>query len=190
MAPLESPPSQVLDVGCGTYASWILSAAKWPGWHETRFVGLDIAPVLVPASMVAADSAARISFVQRDFLQPLPFHDGQFSYIRCGHISAGIPGKAALEFPENVQRLILSIRLHRAGLGSSGRGTAPLSRSGRNLGDCRNGATPYPATSASTSSRVGLAASPAQSRFSLAGSRHPRDEQHAKHQDVSVDLAA
>lgn len=46
--PMPPIPTRVLDLGCGVYAPWILEMARFPGWQHTRFVGLDIAPVLLP----------------------------------------------------------------------------------------------------------------------------------------------
>ncbi|TKA56709.1 hypothetical protein B0A53_01904 [Rhodotorula sp. CCFEE 5036] len=96
-ANLETTPTRVLDVGCGVYGQWILAAAQAPGWEATRFVGLDLAPVLVPASMLPAAVRSRVVFVQHDVLQPLPFQDGQFDYIRCCGVTAGVPGPSLVQ---------------------------------------------------------------------------------------------
>lgn len=92
IANFDTPPKRVLDVGCGVYGQWILAAAPTVGWEATRFVGLDLAPVLVPFSTLPHGLCARVQFVQHDFFQPLPFPDDAFDYIRCGGVAADIPG--------------------------------------------------------------------------------------------------
>ena len=101
-ANLETTPTRVLDVGCGVYGQWILAAAQAPGWEATRFVGLDLAPVLVPASMLPAAVRSRVVFVQHDVLQPLPFQDGQFDYIRCCGVTAGVPGPSLVQHSQRL----------------------------------------------------------------------------------------
>lgn len=118
--PLPPPPKHVLDLGCGTYASWIVEMSQLAGWEQTRFVGLDIAPVLLPirkplrrnlsfhnsfpffgglafrVDFISTDhlpsqQAQRMSFVQANFLNTLPFEDGTFDYVRIADIALGVP---------------------------------------------------------------------------------------------------
>ncbi|GAA5977555.1 hypothetical protein JCM10908_005016 [Rhodotorula pacifica] len=91
IAKFASAPKRVLDLGCGLYAQWILATARTSGWETTRFVGLDLAPVLVPPSLLPDDMRTRVTFVQHDFLDPLPFFEGEFDYIRCCRVASGIP---------------------------------------------------------------------------------------------------
>ena len=79
-------PQHVLDVGCGIGATWTLAAAQWPPWSETRFVGLDAAPVGVDLSLLPRSIADRLSFYQLSYLDPWPFKDGAFDLIRLGFL--------------------------------------------------------------------------------------------------------
>lgn len=101
-------PRRVLDLGCGITAGWCLSMLREKGWEGTQFVGefcsssrrreltrragLDVAPVLVPMSMLPYDQSSRLSFVQHNILQRLPFEDAKFDYVRVGNIGMDVPG--------------------------------------------------------------------------------------------------
>lgn len=135
VANLESTPERVLDIGCGVYGQWILAAAQAPGWEATRFVGLDLAPVLVPTSMLPAEVRSRVVFVQHDFLRPLPFHDGQFDYIRTCGVTAGVPGPSLVSCTVSDSTWRVSYcstktnaALHRTELGPSDRGAQAMPR--------------------------------------------------------------
>lgn len=86
-------PQRVLDVGCGVAAEWILTTAQLAGWERTQFVGLDLAPVLVPRSMLPPAVANRTTFMQHDAIKALPLRDGEFDLIRCAGMTVGIPGE-------------------------------------------------------------------------------------------------
>lgn len=85
----KTPPTRVLDLGCGT-GSWILSSAKV--WKDCRFVGLDIVPLHPDLQQIGSpDLAARITWVQANFLEKLPFPDEEFDYVHIKRISLGVP---------------------------------------------------------------------------------------------------
>lgn len=88
--------------------------ASQPGWEGTQFVGepwtlrfvsnlsvltrpptgLDIAPAeLLPANLLPYELATRLSYVQADFLEPLPFDEGQFEFVRIANVGLGVPGE-------------------------------------------------------------------------------------------------
>ncbi|GAA5860653.1 hypothetical protein JCM3774_006241 [Rhodotorula dairenensis] len=90
-AKLDPAPKRALDIGCGVYAQWILAAAQTVGWEATRFVGLDLAPVLVPLATLPPEIRSRVLFIQQDFLHTLRFSDGAFDYIRCSGVADYIP---------------------------------------------------------------------------------------------------
>ncbi|KIY43978.1 hypothetical protein FISHEDRAFT_52130 [Fistulina hepatica ATCC 64428] len=86
------PPQSVLDLGCGC-GYWIFEAAK--RWKNTRFVGFDMndmQPKLTGEHMRHhQDLASRIEWVHGDFLEPLPFLDESFDYVRIMDIGLGVP---------------------------------------------------------------------------------------------------
>ncbi|PFH46520.1 hypothetical protein AMATHDRAFT_69619 [Amanita thiersii Skay4041] len=85
----QSPPIRALDLGCGT-GSWILNAAKV--WKDCQFVGLDIVPLHPDLQQIGLpDLAARITWVQANFLEKLPFPDDEFDYVHVKRISLGVP---------------------------------------------------------------------------------------------------
>ncbi|KAI5122767.1 hypothetical protein M0805_009849 [Coniferiporia weirii] len=86
---LESHPNRVLDLGCGG-GMWILAAAQQ--WTSTTFVGFDIhtrQPNLSRA--LQPDLARRVQWVHGNFLEPLPFADGEFDLARMQNIGLGVP---------------------------------------------------------------------------------------------------
>lgn len=44
---------------------------------------------------------ARVSFVKHNFLEPLPFFDGEFDYVRVACVNSGMPGKQEPSLPGN-----------------------------------------------------------------------------------------
>ena len=92
------------------------SAAQWP---TTHFVGLDVAPVLLPLSRFPACLTARLRFVQHDFLS-LPFpsglvaapglsacaSEGLFDLIRLSHVGFGVPEEAWQDLLDECARLL------------------------------------------------------------------------------------
>ncbi|KAJ3759903.1 hypothetical protein EV360DRAFT_40921, partial [Lentinula raphanica] len=85
----DVPPTKVLDVGCGT-GSWILDCARV--WRNCHFVGLDIVPVQPDLQQVgSADLAHRVTWVQGNFLEGLPFPNEEFDFVHIKRISLGVP---------------------------------------------------------------------------------------------------
>jgi len=98
VARFDSKPSRVLDVACGVHAHWIVSTAQQPGWEHTRFVGLDLAPSLVPLAMLPETVRSRVAFVEGNLLAGLPFFDGEFDFVRVGCVNSAIPGASPRTF--------------------------------------------------------------------------------------------
>ncbi|KAH9889995.1 hypothetical protein C8Q73DRAFT_147103 [Cubamyces lactineus] len=85
----DSPPSRVLDLGCGT-GTWILDAAR--EWKDSYFVGLDVVPLHPDLIQVGSfDLASRITWVQANFLERLPFPNEEFDYVRLVRVARGVP---------------------------------------------------------------------------------------------------
>ncbi|KAH8104809.1 hypothetical protein BXZ70DRAFT_618872 [Cristinia sonorae] len=85
----EEPPLRVLDLGCGV-GTWILDSARI--WKDTSFVGLDIVPLHPDLQLVGSSQlASRITWVQGNFLEPLPFQDEEFDYVHIKRIARGVP---------------------------------------------------------------------------------------------------
>ncbi|KZV65309.1 hypothetical protein PENSPDRAFT_737815 [Peniophora sp. CONT] len=81
----DSPPTKVLDLGCGTGA-WILECAKV--WRETEFVGLDLVP-LHPD--VRGELGSRIRWIQDNALDGLPFPNDEFDFVHVKRLARGVP---------------------------------------------------------------------------------------------------
>ncbi|KIM89115.1 hypothetical protein PILCRDRAFT_212537 [Piloderma croceum F 1598] len=85
----ETPPTKVLDLGCGT-GSWILECAK--RWKQCHFVGLDLVPLQPDLKRVGSSSmASRITWVQANFLECLPFPNEEFDFVHIKRIARGVP---------------------------------------------------------------------------------------------------
>lgn len=181
-ANLEPTPTRVLDIGCGVYGQWILAAAQVPGWEATRFVGLDLAPVLVPTSMLPAEVRSRVDFVQHDFLQRLPFHDGQFDYIRTCGVTAGVPGPSLVSCTVSDSTLAstapqrLTQLLHRTELGPSYRGAQAMPRTWRYTRDCRHAVSADSSASFARRIRYDLGEASLERQLARRTTRHPRHE--------------
>lgn len=98
---LQAPPTKVLDLGCGT-GYWIIKAAHL--WTQTEFVGFDLVPIQPDLERVTSRSGSstikdhadlrlheRIRWVHGNFLEKLPFPDGEFDFVRCRKIARGVP---------------------------------------------------------------------------------------------------
>ncbi|GAA5969762.1 hypothetical protein JCM11641_008034 [Rhodosporidiobolus odoratus] len=81
----QTPPQRVLDIGCGPCPHWILKMGN--AWKNTAFVGLDAAPTAVTTGILPPDLESRLSLVQHDFRQSLPFVDGEFDFVRIGFVN-------------------------------------------------------------------------------------------------------
>ncbi|KAI0755235.1 hypothetical protein C8Q80DRAFT_1094329 [Daedaleopsis nitida] len=85
----ETPPARVLDLGCGT-GTWILNAAR--DWKDSCFVGVDVVPLHPDLLQVGCfDLASRITWVQANFLERLPFPNEEFDYVRLVRVARGVP---------------------------------------------------------------------------------------------------
>ncbi|KAG6330823.1 hypothetical protein ID866_8266 [Astraeus odoratus] len=90
-------PKRVLDVGCGP-GTWILECAR--AWKvclfslasvNSTFVGLDIVPIQPDPSHLPPDLSKRVKWVRANFLERLPFPDGEFDFIHIKRIARGVP---------------------------------------------------------------------------------------------------
>ncbi|KAL0580636.1 hypothetical protein V5O48_001366 [Marasmius crinis-equi] len=85
----DEPPTRVLDIGCGT-GSWILDCARV--WRRCHFVGLDVVPLHPDLIQVGSlDLAQRITWVQHNFLEGLPFPNEEFDFVHIKRIARGVP---------------------------------------------------------------------------------------------------
>ncbi|PPR04105.1 hypothetical protein CVT24_010678 [Panaeolus cyanescens] len=85
----ETPPTKVLELGCGT-GTWVLQCARQ--WKDTHFVGLDIVPLQPNLQNVGSlDLASRITWVQHNFLEGLPFPNEEFDFVHIKRIALGVP---------------------------------------------------------------------------------------------------
>ncbi|KAH7878089.1 uncharacterized protein C8R40DRAFT_1168134 [Lentinula edodes] len=85
----ENPPTKVLDIGCGT-GSWILDCARI--WRTCHFVGMDLVPIQPDLQQVgSSDLAHRVTWIQGNFLESLPFPNEEFDFVHIKRISLGVP---------------------------------------------------------------------------------------------------
>ncbi|ESK90438.1 hypothetical protein Moror_13607 [Moniliophthora roreri MCA 2997] len=85
----KTPPTKVLEIGCGT-GSWILDCAR--AWKNCHFVGLDLVPLHPDLIQVGSmDMAQRITWVQDNFLDGLPFPNEEFDFVHIKRIALGVP---------------------------------------------------------------------------------------------------
>ncbi|KAI8147548.1 S-adenosyl-L-methionine-dependent methyltransferase [Fennellomyces sp. T-0311] len=78
--------TNVLDSGCGP-GTWILDMYK--EYPQSTFYGIDLSPVF-PTGNNAAD-LANCKFSCHNVLEPLPFPDNHFGFIRQQFLVGGIP---------------------------------------------------------------------------------------------------
>ncbi|KAH9933217.1 uncharacterized protein BXZ73DRAFT_46467, partial [Epithele typhae] len=91
MHTFETSPARVLigTRGEGT-GTWILHAAR--EWKDSHFVGLDVVPLHPDLLQIGSfDLAARITWVQANFLERLPFPNEEFDYVRVVRVGRGVP---------------------------------------------------------------------------------------------------
>ncbi|KAF7288545.1 Methyltransf-25 domain-containing protein [Mycena chlorophos] len=82
----STPPTRVLDIGCGT-GTWILNCGKQ--WRNCQFVGLDVVPL--HPNLGSSELASRITWVQANFLEGLPFPNDEFDFVHIKRIALGVP---------------------------------------------------------------------------------------------------
>ncbi|KAJ7069768.1 hypothetical protein C8F01DRAFT_1113905 [Mycena amicta] len=80
------PPARVLDIGCGT-GTWILNCGN--AWRNSHFVGLDLVPL--HPNLGTSGLASRITWVQANFLEGLPFPNDEFDFVHIKRIALGVP---------------------------------------------------------------------------------------------------
>lgn len=85
----DTPPTRVLDLGCGS-GYWILECAKQ--WRNCEFVGLDLVPLHPDLSLLrSSDLGSRITWVQANCLDGLPFPNEEFDFVHIKRLAHGIP---------------------------------------------------------------------------------------------------
>ncbi|OCH95373.1 hypothetical protein OBBRIDRAFT_883930 [Obba rivulosa] len=104
----QSPPIKILDLGCGA-GFWVIEAAK--AWPYSTFVGFDILrvqPDLSKSEVAAAsgDISPRVTWIRGNFLERLPFPDGQFDFVRICCIGLGVPENEWPHLLEEVARVM------------------------------------------------------------------------------------
>lgn len=86
-------------------SAWVLDAAHQ--WPNTEFVGLDVVPIQPKLDRGLDPSIhARIRWVTSNFLQPLPFPDGSFDFVRGVNIARGVPESKWTFLFEEVARVL------------------------------------------------------------------------------------
>ncbi|KAF9451871.1 hypothetical protein P691DRAFT_806248 [Macrolepiota fuliginosa MF-IS2] len=100
-----SPPSFVLDLGCGT-GWWIMHMAQ--RWPNTSFVGFDLAEIQPSLREYQHfdDIADRVSWVNGNFLDVFPFPDDHFDYVRVCRAGLAIPEDEWQWFLEQAWRVM------------------------------------------------------------------------------------
>ncbi|KAJ7147045.1 hypothetical protein C8R43DRAFT_1129834 [Mycena crocata] len=81
-----TPPTKVLDIGCGT-GTWILNCGM--AWRNCHFVGMDVVPL--HPDLGASELSTRITWVQANFLEGLPFGTDEFDFVHIKRIALGVP---------------------------------------------------------------------------------------------------
>ncbi|KAI0077929.1 hypothetical protein K474DRAFT_1706959 [Panus rudis PR-1116 ss-1] len=112
MHQFDTPPSKVLDLGCGN-GLWVLEAAKQ--WKNTQFVGFDlfrVQPNLHRLGVIDTLNSSyegfsdRIHWVHGDILEKLPFESEYFDFVRICNISLGIPEDEWLDVFQEIRRVL------------------------------------------------------------------------------------
>ncbi|KAJ7259535.1 hypothetical protein B0H12DRAFT_1108563 [Mycena haematopus] len=98
-----TPPTKVLDIGCGT-GTWILNCGM--AWKKCHFVGLDVVPL--HPDVGTSEISTRITWVQANFLDGLPFPNDEFDYVHIKRIALGVPEDKWDALFEEVARVLKS----------------------------------------------------------------------------------
>ncbi|KAJ7505232.1 hypothetical protein B0H11DRAFT_1977595 [Mycena galericulata] len=78
-----TPPTKT-NTGTGT---WILNCGM--AWRDCHFVGMDIVPL--HPDLGASELSTRITWVQANFLEGLPFEADEFDFVHIKRIALGVP---------------------------------------------------------------------------------------------------
>ncbi|KAJ6585074.1 hypothetical protein B0H19DRAFT_1108040 [Mycena capillaripes] len=82
----QTPPTKVLDIGCGT-GTWVLNCGM--AWRKCHFVGMDVVPL--HPDLGTSELSTRITWVQANFLEGLPFPNDEFDFVHIKRIGLGVP---------------------------------------------------------------------------------------------------
>ncbi|KAJ7025328.1 hypothetical protein C8F04DRAFT_1128529 [Mycena alexandri] len=98
-----TPPTKVLDIGCGT-GTWILNCGM--AWRDCHFVGVDVVPL--HPDLGTSELSARITWVQANFLEGLPFPNDEFDFVHIKRIALGVPEDKWDSLFEEIARVLKS----------------------------------------------------------------------------------
>ncbi|KAJ7134713.1 hypothetical protein C8R44DRAFT_849205 [Mycena epipterygia] len=98
-----TPPTKVLDIGCGT-GTWILNCGM--AWRNCHFVGMDVVPL--HPDLGTSELSTRITWVQANFLEGLPFHNDEFDFVHIKRIALGVPEDKWDPLFEEISRVLKS----------------------------------------------------------------------------------
>ncbi|TDL17246.1 hypothetical protein BD410DRAFT_580873 [Rickenella mellea] len=100
----DTPPAKVLEIGCGT-GTWIMNCARV--WKQTHFVGVDIVPLQPDLQRVgSSDIASRVTWVQANFLDGLPFPNDEFDFVHIMRIARAVPEDKWDSLIEEIMRVM------------------------------------------------------------------------------------
>ncbi|KAK7463533.1 hypothetical protein VKT23_006881 [Stygiomarasmius scandens] len=110
MHQFETPPSMVLDLGCGT-GVWALDAAQQ--WPSSIIVGFDLVkrqPNLAKFEKLGMykDLTKRLHWKQGNFLENLPFPSDHFDLVRVSRLGLAIPEDEWQFVLEEISRVMKS----------------------------------------------------------------------------------
>ncbi|KAG1885091.1 hypothetical protein F4604DRAFT_1729673 [Suillus subluteus] len=103
--PPDVPLKRILDIGSGN-GVWVVEAAKH--WKGCEVVGLDVVslhPDLVRLSR-DKDLLKRVSWVQANFLDGLPFANDSFDFVHIKRIARGVPEDKWDDLFEEITRVM------------------------------------------------------------------------------------
>ncbi|KAL4064410.1 hypothetical protein J3A83DRAFT_4101084 [Scleroderma citrinum] len=99
----DTPPTSILDLGCGR-GLWAIEAARQ--WKGSTVVGFDIAHVQPPLNILDKIAPRRLRWVHGNFLDRLPFDDRQFDFVRMVRVGLHVPVDEWRHVLEEVSRVL------------------------------------------------------------------------------------